>query len=361
MQIIDDSPSFLVRLFFGRLRSEETRKNYKRYYAMMSVEPVKFLEDAQKQPKLVSYFLMDWLSKNQEKYSQNTLRTMIVSLKSLADFADVQGINWKKIKSGLAPYRQSKDREVLLEEMCKIYSSGDQRLRFLLSLFWSAGIRVGAIPYLRVKDLVEKDGYGILTIYAGELEEYKTFCTPEAVHNWHVYKTFREMNGERITPDSWLIRSETHKRMTASGTGMLIWQAWHNAGILNREFKQVHGFRKSYKTRLENAGMKTLFIEANLGHAQGIHDNYYRPANIDERFNEYKKYAHILYITEEPALKQVIVEKTRENEAMKKWIERLLQDSSVCLIHNKPTIKGAICEECLEELRKHLTSSAVHT
>ena len=52
-------------------------------------------------------------------------------------------------------------------------------------------------------------------------------------------------------------------------------------GIRNQKKRRhdfsVHGFRKYFKTRAEQAGMKPINVEILMGHSVGISDSYYRP------------------------------------------------------------------------------------
>ena len=59
-------------------------------------------------------------------------------------------------------------------------------------------------------------------------------------------------------------------------------------GYKNYEFKQAHGFRKFFKTRMEVAGAKPLAIETMMGHNTGVSKSYYKPTT-DELAGEYSK------------------------------------------------------------------------
>ena len=54
------------------------------------------------------------------------------------------------------------------------------------------------------------------------------------------------------------------------------------------EWKQAHGFRKFFKTRMEVAGVKPLVIETLMGHSTGVSSSYFKPTER-EMLVEYAK------------------------------------------------------------------------
>ena len=115
---------------------------------------------------------------------------------------------------------------------------------------------------------------------------------------------FRELHGEKISGESWLIRdqwqkiSKTHghrigqatmpKKLDAEGIRRLIYDAWKIQGVIsvhdsNSEekiihFKSSHGFRKFFQTQCE------MIIKSRCGNSngtwffkRGLKANYYRP------------------------------------------------------------------------------------
>ena len=73
--------------------------------------------------------------------------------------------------------RVRRDRAYTHEEISKILEFADESIRVVILLMVSAGIRRGALPYLRLRDL--DDNNRKLTVYENEKEEYFTFITPE--------------------------------------------------------------------------------------------------------------------------------------------------------------------------------------
>jgi hypothetical protein len=75
----------------------------------------------------------------------------------------------------------------------------------------SSGIRLGAWDYLRWGHIIpiEDDGQVIatkITVYAGEEEQYITYCSPEAYFELKSWMDYRQAFGETITPKSWVMR-----------------------------------------------------------------------------------------------------------------------------------------------------------
>ncbi len=108
--------------------------------------------------------------------------------------------------------KASNDRPPTLEEIRKLVEYPDHRIKPIVYVMCSSGIRVGAWDYLRWKHVIPKTNEkgeiiaAKLIIYAGEPEEYYTFITPEAYNTLKDWMDFRASHGEKITPESWLMR-----------------------------------------------------------------------------------------------------------------------------------------------------------
>jgi len=69
----------------------------------------------------------------------------------------------------------------------------------------------------------------------------------------------------------------------------------------------MHGFRKYFKTRTEQGGMKPINIEILMGHSVGISDSYYRLTE-NELLQDYLKAVDVLTISEEKQLRHQVEE-----------------------------------------------------
>ena len=79
----------------------------------------------------------------------------------------------------------------------------------MVVLMASSGMRKGALPLLRLKDIDRIEKYGVLkfTVYKNEQESYITYCTPQCTQLIDLYLRWRERQGEKFTPDTPLFRT----------------------------------------------------------------------------------------------------------------------------------------------------------
>ena len=68
----------------------------------------------------------------------------------------------------------------------------------------SSGMRRGAVPVIRLRDIERVEKYGILKfrVYTNEQENYITYCTPECSRLIDQYLKWRERLGEKFTQDT---------------------------------------------------------------------------------------------------------------------------------------------------------------
>ena len=90
-------------------------------------------------------------------------------------------INKEKIGKFIGePIRKTNDRAYTHEEIKLIIDTCDLRLKVFILLLASTGMRVGAIPSLKLRHLQRLDSLYMLTVYENTKDQYITFCTPEA-------------------------------------------------------------------------------------------------------------------------------------------------------------------------------------
>jgi hypothetical protein len=111
-----------------------------------------------------------------------TLRNYVKTIKMFCEVTDVI-IPWKKITRGLPMgKRYADDRAPTIEEICKIIEYPDRRIKPIVYIMISSGIRVGAWDHLKWDHIhpIMKNGKLIaakVIVYAGEDDQYFTFIT----------------------------------------------------------------------------------------------------------------------------------------------------------------------------------------
>lgn len=160
----------------------------------------------------------------------------------------------------------------------------------------SSGMRLGAWDYLKWKHIIpirnEQNDEIIaakIIVYAGENDQYFSFISPEAFQALQDWMIYRSSYGEKINPESWLMRNlwkttnmkygsktglaQHPEQLKSSGIKSLIGKALFQQNIRpvlekgkkRHDFKGLHGFRKYFKTHCEQV-MKPANVELLLGH-----------------------------------------------------------------------------------------------
>lgn len=257
---------------------------------------------------IMSYLRMQKGRVEKKEISVSTLPNYYKPIKLFCEMNDLENVNWKRILKTLPKGRsRANDRAPSLEEMRKIIDYPDRRIKGIVFVMSSCGMRLGGWENLRWGDIEPiRDGEKILaakiTVYRGDIEEYFTFISPEAYEELEAWMNFRASQGEVITEDSWVMRNLWEStagpnggrdsaglatnpiKLQPSGVKRLLERAWWAQGVRKKlesskkrhSFKAVHGFRKFFKTAAESQ-MKTLHVEMLLGHDTGLSENYYRP------------------------------------------------------------------------------------
>lgn len=137
---------------------------------------------------------------------------------------------------------------------------------------------------------------------------------------------FRQLHGENITGESWLIRDTWQKidrehghriglaqyprKMNSAAIMNLLHRAWQVQGIREKishpqqkrhEFKCTHSFRKMFESKCQKAKMNHNNIKLLMDHSLAESQNYYRPEEQDI-LNDYLNAVNELTINEENRL-----------------------------------------------------------
>jgi hypothetical protein len=360
-EVNDDIGDNPLSVFLYALRAPETRRQYPRrakvFFDFLKLEgPLEgqardFLSKAKQDPQWAQSSLMQFIVFQKERarageISYSTISNYYKATKLFVEMnTDSPIINWKKIARGLPTGRKAaNDRAPTLEELRKLSEYPDRRIKTIVYVMASSGIRIGAWDYLKWKNITpindSKTGEPVaakLVVYAGEPDEYYCFVTPEAYNSVNQWMMYREVHGEKITGDSWIMRdlwqtttmnygakfglATCPKKMKSSGIKSLLERAikaqglWKplSEGSTRREWKGAHGCRKYYKSHAEQV-MKPINVELTMGHDIGISASYYKPTE-KEVLEDYCKAVELLSINNErQTLQKQVFELTEKSK-----------------------------------------------
>jgi flagellar capping protein FliD len=285
-----------------------------------------------------------------KEISTSTLRNLHKPIKLFCDMNDIL-LNWVLIAKGMPTgKRSSNDRAPRLDEIHVLLEYKDMRMKPIVLVMVSSGIRLGAWEYLKwkhVKPIYEGDTVvaARLTVYADESDQYISFITPEAYKSLEAWMEFRSSYGEKITPESWLMRDMWRTTSVPYGTKfglakfpqklshktirVMINRALYKLNlrpptlpknVKTHEFKAVHGFRKYFKTVCEYSGMKPANIELLIGHDIGISSSYYKPTE-SQLLEDYLKAVNALTVEKSYVLQEQLISLQKQKDESERRLE----------------------------------------
>lgn len=146
-----------------------------------------------------------------------TRQLAVAAIKYFYEFNDIT-LNWKKIARFLGKNKKSaEDRPYTLEEIKLLLTKADEQKRVIVYTLASTGMRLGGMAELRMKHLKKIEDLYMFTVYKGTKSEYTTFCTPEAAAVIDSYLEYRRICGEKVGPESSLIRNQFNKGVITKG------------------------------------------------------------------------------------------------------------------------------------------------
>jgi integrase len=335
-----------IELFFNSIKSKDTKGKYssylKKYMEINEIDTASLLSE--KDPRIIVRQIIDFINKmKNEGKNWGAIHNYVSCILA---FYKINGIvlNTAKITKFMPEQRKvKKDRGYTHEEISKMLEICDERTRVIVLLLASTGMRIGAIPILKVGNLDMNNNK--ITVYESHKEEYFTFITPECKKAIDSYIDMRSRYGEKINDDSFLIREQYNIRdklsiakCRAISRETLQWKLKDIARRSNVRTKQVplaHGFRKFFTTQLINSDVNPEIREMLLGHKIGLASAYYRPTE-QKMFDEYMKAVNNLTINEENRLKikvELLENKEISYESLNSKIDSL-QNNFVEILNN---------------------------
>jgi integrase len=336
------------------IKSPRTRTEYTkslRYY-MNWFSLYDFDTMLQKDPKLTASDIIEYIIylQNEKKLAPATVNTQIAALHHFYEINDVE-LKWSKINQFKEEYHSIvEDRPYTREEIKTLVDRADLRTKAIVLLLASSGVRIGAIPGLRIKDLEHIDSYNLykITVYKKSKSKYITFCTPECRKVIDEYIKWRESAGEVIKPESPLFRKVFDREdllqarnnlqpLSASSINWTINTLLHSTGVRRRnqtknsenikkerrEVMQAHGFWKFFDTTCTLNGMVALYVEKLMGHDIGLKAHYFKPSSQELLEGNDHKMGYVsvidaLTINEENRLRREVQQLTIETDKLAK-------------------------------------------
>lgn len=216
----------LVNFLFA-LKAPETKRQYpKRLEVFLDFLGLKgtfedkvldFYHKAIDNPLWLSQKLIEFIQYQKQRVlkneiSESTIPNYFKAIKLFCVMKDIT-VNWQKLNKGLPTGRHAaEDRAPTIEEIKKLLEYPDRRIKSIVLIMMSSGIRVGAFDYLKwkhispLKDETGKIIAAKMIVYPGDREEYFTFITSEAYVELKEWMDFRSSFGEQINGESWIMR-----------------------------------------------------------------------------------------------------------------------------------------------------------
>ncbi len=237
-----------------------------------------------------------------------TINAAMFAVVHFCDMNDID-LNRRKISRFLpADENHEEDRTYTRKEIELLLSHCDARFKAVILLMVN-GLRIGAIPDLRIGDLTQTNQpkiYKLWVYHRSKNSKYYTFLTPECSKTIDDYLEFRKNQGERdvsIHPEnqSPLIREQfklddkiqaRNPRFVSHSTiEKTMERVVKKAGTNTvRKVMMTHGFRKFAITQMAKAKVDFSDREYLVGHkhTRGLDVNYHRTTE-DEKLVEWSK------------------------------------------------------------------------
>ena len=274
-----------------------------------------------------------------------TVSAYVAAIRKFYSMNDIQ-LNWDKIHSFEGEKeKQAEDRPYTHSEIQTLIQKTSPRNRAIIFLMASSGLRVGAVPLLRIMDLEPIDNYSIykINVYTkSKKSRYFTFCSAECRKEIDSYLEWRKRWGERLQDDSPVFRKEyntegkiqvrpiTDKAIKNFMDVLLKDTGLRKVPLENQKYQRshimmCHGFRKFFETNAFKAGMDHMYLRRLMGQKSGLEDAYLKLSEEellegDSKHIGYTGVIDQLTINEENKLRREVemlkVEKSKVDEAL---------------------------------------------
>ncbi len=282
-------------------------------------DPDKLLDDAKAGKLDLTQMIIDWRRKLiRDGRAPKTLHRYNSGLKKWLDLNDIlEYVDWNRVKKK-APLPVGRviteDRIPTKEELRKIILNAGRKMRTLIMIAATSGIRIGALIRLKLGD-IDLESYPDIAIIKirPELSKnrigYYTLITGEARKILEEYLEWRRKKGDKLDEDSWLFPSkDPSKHIKYKSVGEDFRRILKRTGLAVKARKShfheihLHSLRKFFRSMLEGYLTKSEIMRL-MGQAgekgEGYLDGaYFRPLE-KELIEKYRAAQFRLSILEE--------------------------------------------------------------
>jgi integrase len=328
MQVLESKKPY--DRFVDAIDNPKTRREYlsclrlfMEHHQVTGYDELLKLNTVQIEDIIINYILF---MKNEKGLSEGLITQRASALRMFFS-ANRINLNWDFINRHKGKFKKKQKLEAYNhEQIHRLLEISNHRTRCIVLIFSSTGIRIGALPELRLKHLKKMGNLYQFTIYENEEEEYITFCTPECATAIDNYLAYRKRSGEVITQESYLIRNEFDSEdleqvrsnsapISSSTIRNVMSKLLIKAGLRKLEHevdtthrKQIpidHGYRMFFTSQLVNAKLQPELRWLLEGHALKASDKSYVRVK-DQLHYEYLKAINNLTINPENRLREQV-------------------------------------------------------
>lgn len=255
----------------------------------------------------LQYKLENYLIELKQTTNPNSIPSKFQGIKHFCIMNEIN-LNWNKIYKLFPEKQKTQNLRAYTRKEIHHMLDAEKNIRnkALIHFLASTGARVGVFDHsLSMKHLKKMPkGYSAILLYAGDVDEYYTFLTPQATKILTTYHNLRKQKGEKFCDETPIfgVDKEIQEQLKWNSVRSIIYRSMQKSKV-NRHKQGVrydvqinHGFRKRFNTvlKLDNK-VNYNIAEKLMGHKNGLDGVYFTPT-LDELFGEFKKVIHKLKI-----------------------------------------------------------------
>ena len=291
-------------MFEESIKSKYTKRNYSQHLRLFEkysgLGSTDILEISQEH---LQQLLEDYLIELKHTTNPNSIPSKFQGIRHFCIMNRIN-LNWEIIHKMFPQMQKTQNlRAYTAKDINELLSNAKNiRDKALIHFMASTGARIGVFDCKLLMRHIRQMPYrcSAVQLYAGEIEEYWAFLTPQASRMLNDYHDSRRQNGEIFDQNTAVFATSTTvpKQLGWNGVRSATYRIISKSNISrskkdNRYDIQVdHGFRKRFNTILKlNNSVNYNIAEKLMGHKNGLDGVYFTPT-LKELFAEFKKIIH---------------------------------------------------------------------